>query len=122
MSYDPGFTADWGNASGIDDLNNGFLNEPSIKGGAYDTSLNSSAGFGGASGVPNSQLVRRAVNQQLVSRNPSSWQDPGGGAGNFSNFDQMDEEEDLEQKALAAKREAQSKRKQIPPFVQKLSR
>lgn len=29
---------------------------------------------------------------------------------------------DLEQRALVAKREAQAKRKQIPPFVQKLRR
>jgi heat shock transcription factor, other eukaryote len=29
---------------------------------------------------------------------------------------------ELEQRALAAKREAQAKRKQIPPFVQKLRR
>ncbi len=31
-------------------------------------------------------------------------------------------DEDLEQKALIAKRDAQAKRKPIPPFVQKLSR
>ena len=30
--------------------------------------------------------------------------------------------DDLDQKALIAKREAQAKRKQIPPFIQKLSR
>ena len=30
--------------------------------------------------------------------------------------------DDLDQKALIAKRDAQSKRKQIPPFIQKLSR
>ena len=30
--------------------------------------------------------------------------------------------DDLDQKALLAKRDAQSKRKQIPPFIQKLSR
>lgn len=30
--------------------------------------------------------------------------------------------DDLDQKALAAQRDAQAKRKQIPPFVQKLSR
>lgn len=32
------------------------------------------------------------------------------------------EGDDLDQKALVAKRDAQAKRKQIPPFVQKLSR
>jgi heat shock transcription factor len=34
----------------------------------------------------------------------------------------VDDDEELEQKAAIAKKDAQSKRKQIPPFVQKLSR
>jgi heat shock transcription factor len=113
--------ADWGSTNGIGDLNNGLFNDASIDNGTYDTSLNGSAGFSGAAGLTDGQLVRRTPNQQLVSRNPSNWQDAGGGAGDFSTFEQVDED-DLEQKAMAAKREAQSKRKQIPPFVQKLSR
>lgn len=36
--------------------------------------------------------------------------------------DEHDNLEHLEERALRAKREAQAKRKQIPPFVQKLSR
>jgi heat shock transcription factor len=120
-SYDAGFP-DWGNANGIGDLNSGLFNDPSMDGTTFDTTLNGSTGFGGATGVSNSQLIRRAPNQQLASRNTNNWQDAGGGAGNFSSFEQMEEEDGLEQKALAAKREAQSKRKQIPPFVQKLSR
>ena len=34
----------------------------------------------------------------------------------------LDQEDDLDQQALRAKRDAEAKRKQIPPFVQKLSR
>jgi heat shock transcription factor len=34
----------------------------------------------------------------------------------------VDDDEELEHKAAAAKKDAQAKRKQIPPFVQKLSR
>lgn len=37
-------------------------------------------------------------------------------------MEETDNIEALEEKATAAKREAQAKRKQIPPFVQKLSR
>jgi heat shock transcription factor, other eukaryote len=43
-------------------------------------------------------------------------QAPGGG------LDEGDSIERLEERAARAKREAQAKRKQIPPFVQKLSR
>ncbi|MCJ1353847.1 MAG: stress-responsive transcription factor hsf1 [Icmadophila ericetorum] len=77
---------------------------------------------------PSNQLARRPMNQHVVTR------------GNFSNGEQeawpgfasgvaqkprqdgwTEEDERLEQKALAAKRDAQAKRKMIPPFVQKLS-
>ena len=76
------------------------------------------------------QVVRRPAGQQLVPRvsygnagnetwptiadeginqgNEDVWMDNGG--------------DDLEQKAMIAKRETLAKRKQIPPFVQKLSR
>ncbi len=113
--------ADWGSANGIGDLNEGLFNDASIDSSTYETSLNGSAEFNEAAGLIDGQLIRRTPNQQLVSTNPSNWQDAGGGAGDFSTFEQVDED-DLEQKAMAAKREAQSKRKQIPPFVQKLSR
>lgn len=71
--------------------------------------------------VPN-QLTRRPVNQ-LVSRNrgfdsgsqPLVEQPPEGDGWGESLAE-------LERRALIAKREAQAKRKQIPPFVQKLSR
>lgn len=45
--------------------------------------------------------------------------DPQGPNGAIEESDSI---ERLEERATVAKREAQSKRKQIPPFVQKLSR
>jgi len=79
------------------------------------------------------QLTRRPMNQ-LVSRNPRGYdQPPGslmdhGGGGSTAAAAAADSNgwgeslAELEQRALIAKREAQAKRKQIPPFVQKLSR
>jgi heat shock transcription factor len=77
----------------------------------------------GTAGHDNStpgQLVRRNPNQQLAARG-TPWEDLD------SNGQQgwpiaEDDDEELEQKALLAKKDAQAKRKQIPPFVQKLSR
>lgn len=65
--------------------------------------------------VPSNQLVRRSTNHQLTSRDY-------GGYGNVSqNGWENEDDEDLEAMALRARKEAQAKRKQIPPFVQKLS-
>lgn len=78
------------------------------------------------------QLARRPINQHLMQTaqrydNPDTW-------GQFTDESMLDtsgangvvEENDnielLEERAAIAKRDAQSKRKQIPPFVQKLSR
>jgi heat shock transcription factor, other eukaryote len=85
--------------------------------------------------VPNSstQLARRPLNRQLVQTGPryDNTADPWGQFGDESLLDpqaanSMMEENDnieaLEERAAVAKRDAQSKRKQIPPFVQKLSR
>lgn len=84
--------------------------------------------------TPSTALARRGMNNQLVHTprafNPQPtevWpnfaedslvpQSNGGGA-----VDEHDNIELLEEKAQKAKREAQAKRKQIPPFVQKLNR
>ena len=74
------------------------------------------------------QLAKRAVNQPIVpiqnytsaggepwQFNDASTQLQTGDAWSMSH-------DDLDQKAEAAKKEAQANRKQIPPFVQKLSR
>ena len=81
------------------------------------------------------QLARRPINRQLIpigqradyDKSSDSW----GQFGDDSILDsdhpngvleENDNIELLEEKAAIAKRDAQSKRKQIPPFVQKLSR
>ncbi|KAI9828868.1 MAG: hypothetical protein M1819_006483 [Sarea resinae] len=85
-------------------------------------------------GTPSNQLARRPANQSLVATRsgplvPTNgnaedpWADLEGtlqqqGPG-WTNTEEGLEQ--LEQRALLAKRDAQSKRKQIPPFVQKLS-
>jgi heat shock transcription factor len=86
--------------------------------------------------APSTQLARRPVNRQLVStgQRPAydTTGDPWGQFGDDSILDpqsatngSMEENDNielLEERAAIAKRDAQSKRKQIPPFVQKLSR
>ncbi|KAI9814052.1 MAG: stress-responsive transcription factor hsf1 [Pycnora praestabilis] len=76
---------------------------------------------------PSNQLARRSTNHQLVARgrvfnsnNNVSWTDAGDMAQQQGNGWTYNDDE-LEQRALIAKREAATKRKQIPPFVQKLS-
>jgi heat shock transcription factor, other eukaryote len=78
-------------------------------------------------------LARRPPNRALVPTVPRSTFDQS--TESWQNFDdtglipagngQAEETDDvdvLEERALQAKRDAQAKRKQIPPFVQKLSR
>jgi heat shock transcription factor len=65
------------------------------------------------------QLVRRNQNQELASRR-GQWD--GFPSPTQQQWEAVDDDEELEQKAAIAKKDAQSKRKQIPPFVQKLSR
>lgn len=68
------------------------------------------------------QLVRRNPNQQLAARGSTPW-DAFNNNGQQPGWEPAEEEdEELEQKAMLARKDAQSKRKQIPPFVQKLSR
>ncbi|KAG8526142.1 uncharacterized protein KY384_000135 [Bacidia gigantensis] len=71
------------------------------------------------------QLTRRTPNQPVIpipnytNAGNGSWQvSEQSGQGTKMNGMQSD---DLDQRALAAKKDAESKRKQIPPFVQKLS-
>lgn len=115
---------DWTNADGSGNLNSQFSSVPTFDTTIYDASLDNALGLGNG-GAPSNQLVRRHPSQQLVSRGNNGWQDisnPMGQPGQGT-WEAMEEgEEDLEQRALVAKKEAQTKRKQIPPFVQKLSR
>lgn len=116
---------------------------PNFGGDAGGFNMNN---FGGSAGLsqpqydsslptPSTQLARRPLNRQLVPTAQRSTYDssvdPWGQFGDEPMMDQQgsngamedsDSIERLEEKAAVAKREAQSKRKQIPPFVQKLSR
>ncbi|KAI5864314.1 hypothetical protein GGS23DRAFT_595947 [Durotheca rogersii] len=84
-----------------------------------------------AQGAPSTVVARRGVNSALVAANraftpqqPDPWShfdenliaNPANGP-----VDEHDNIELLEEKAQKAKRDAQAKRKQIPPFVQKLN-
>lgn len=85
--------------------------------------------------TPSNSLARRQVNRALVPTNPrpnfDASADPWGNFGEENALLQQNptetltEQENLEmleEMASKAKRESQAKRKQIPPFVQKLSR
>ena len=87
------------------DLN---ASQPATYGGSYNPAATST------------DLVRRPRNQTLA-RNVQQEQWSGYGGGTPGQMDDEDEQE-LERRVAMAKRDAQGKRKQIPPFVQKLSR
>lgn len=84
--------------------------------------------------LQSTQLARRPINRQLVTTGPryetpgDPWGQMGGDDGTqdpsqlLTGMEEADNIEQLEKKAAVAKQDAQSKRKQIPPFVQKLSR
>lgn len=78
---------------------------------------------------PSNQLTRRPLNQDVIQRAPygngpsEQWPNFQSDAVQQHNETALQQQaDDLDQKALAAQRDAQSKRKQIPPFVQKLRR
>lgn len=84
---------------------------------------------------PSNSLTRRPMNQALIPTHPRGsfdtsmpWADLAGDDTSLVAHNPDDETivqdnvEVLEELAQKAKREAQGKRKQIPPFVQKLSR
>lgn len=81
--------------------------------------------------APSTQIARRPMNRQLVQTAPRQYDNPNEWALGDELFDpnaqigalaENESIERLEERAQVAKREAQSKRKQIPPFVQKLNR
>lgn len=84
--------------------------------------------------TPSNMLARRQMNRALIptggrtfegASDPWSSLVPADSAALDPTVGEMSEQENLahlEQQALKAKREAEAKRKQIPPFVQKLSR
>lgn len=74
--------------------------------------------------APSTELVRRSRNQQILQQGQGPGQDAWGGngyAGNANGSVEDEDEQDLDAKVALAKKDSQGKRKQIPPFVQKLS-
>lgn len=69
---------------------------------------------------PNNQLIKRVQDQQLAQRGHQNWRDDAQSQGQV--WEHPEDDRDLERKAASAKRDAMSKKKQIPPFIQKLSR
>lgn len=138
------FLNTWNDTTTTSDIAPTFTDGTLYDGAAYTGTLGGSAGqsAGGqdvlydeahgrsfASIVPDpasysGQLVRRNPNQQLAARGRTAWDAfaAEGSPGQQGGWDNTDEDEDLEQKAMLARKDAQAKRKQIPPFVQKLSR
>ena len=73
--------------------------------------------------APTSQeLVRRTRNQQLAPQNGQQELWNGYNNNNMTGQHDDEDEAELERRVAAAKKDAQGKRKQIPPFVQKLRR
>lgn len=114
----------WGQNPASNVVNPSYPDANPYNAAAYSSNQDTPASTASAS----NQLARRQPsnqNQQLVSRNRGYEQSPTsvpesnnpGESGGWG--ESLDE---LYQRALVAKRDAQAKRKQIPPFVQKLSR
>ncbi|KAJ5146554.1 uncharacterized protein N7515_001118 [Penicillium bovifimosum] len=101
-----------------------------VNASAFSDASYKSAGFApdvsAPAATPSNQLARRQANQ-VVSRNrgyehpPASYVENGGNNGSGEGGAWSESLEELYSRALTAKRDAQAKRKQIPPFVQKLS-
>jgi heat shock transcription factor len=111
------------------------LNDPNTFTVGLNASQAPSYGSNLAPVAPSTDLVRRARNHQLapqVTQQQEQWNgsyNPSNNNNNNSNNNtnmggQNDDEneQELEKRVALAKRDAQGKRKQIPPFVQKLSR
>ena len=138
-----GYSAPVGNQAdylrwGQDANNTGYADPPSaynMNNYGANTAI-PQAQYNQSVGAPSTQLARRPINRQLVSTGQRIPHDNSGDqwGGQFGDDSMLDpqstdglmEENDnielLEERATVAKRDAQSKRKQIPPFVQKLSR
>ncbi|OOQ88954.1 heat shock transcription factor [Penicillium brasilianum] len=112
----------WGQNPPANVANASFVDPSAYNSAAYASSQDLS----GPAASTSNQLTRRPQPNQLVSRNrgyeqaPATYSDNTAGANNGEGA-WGESIEELYNRALAAKREAQAKRKQIPPFVQKLS-
>lgn len=66
--------------------------------------------------------MSQVVTRPRVDSSVQQWPDGTAGPPSAGDGAWADDIQELEQKAQVAKRDAQAKRKQIPPFVQKLNR
>jgi heat shock transcription factor len=117
------FSTDWAQAGTLNGLPNPF----SAIGGYDPTTLGyTETGTDGQFGdytdpQISGQLVRRNANNQLARQMDSTWE-----IEEHNDQDGWEEDEEdeavLERRAQDAKREALAKKRQIPPFVQKISR
>ena len=102
--------------------------QPSYPDSADSHGLNLYNSSSDSQGMSANQIARRLLGQDMVSRasyneaNNEAWPVVADGAGQSTDGGWVNEEDDLERLAEIAKRDSQAKRKQIPPFVQKLSR
>lgn len=115
----------WGQNNTSNSLNTSSYADPLAYNPAGYAASQDLAGPGSAS----NQLTRRQQqNQQLVTRNrgyeqpPAPFPDQNATVGPGDAGVWGESLEELYQRAMTAKQDAQAKRKQIPPFVQKLSR
>ncbi|CDM29809.1 Winged helix-turn-helix transcription repressor DNA-binding [Penicillium roqueforti FM164] len=112
----------WGQNPPVNAINTSAFSDPTYNPVAFSSPQDVSAPAATAS----NQLARRQANQ-VVSRNrgyeqpPASYVENGGNNGNGESGAWGESLEELYRRALTAKRDSQAKRKQIPPFVQKLS-
>ncbi|CAM1504811.1 Fc.00g024020.m01.CDS01 [Cosmosporella sp. VM-42] len=111
----------------------GFVDNTAHAGNSYGL-VPTQAQFPQAVPTPTNSLARRQMNRALIPTNPRTNFDPNVDWSSFAgddgallqpnsteNITEQDSVEVLEEMAQKAKRDAQTKRKQIPPFVQKLS-
>lgn len=117
---------EWATANGTNTAPFAYPDSSAYESNVYSTNLDGLLQQGiGPAVAPSNQLVRRDTNQQLAARartgQQHAWSDPSVSAVR-PQPDWEDDDEELERQAQIAKRQAQADRKQIPPFVQKLSR
>ena len=116
----------WAPDNGI----NGTSNYPDPSGSFNPNIYNTFAQAQVRPSEPSNQLTRRPASQRILTRGGPLINGEGEAWPGFTNGSLQSpreegwikDDDNLEQKAVAAKREAQTRRKLIPPFVQKLSR
>lgn len=132
QSYSPVQTDPMFRWNGVD--TNGFVDAGNPGMNSFSM-LPTSTPYGQAISAPSNALARRQNSRALVPTTPRApfdrgadgWNGFGDDSSSYlqaanASVDEHDNIERLEELAQRAKREAQAKRKQIPPFVQKLSR